>query len=362
MFGSRRGKSDARREQIVQATLTLLADIPLDQLSTRQIAREIGVSQPALFRHFGSKEDLLLAAIESSRVSLGAVAEAVLREPGGAEKQLEALALRLLEHLEKNPGLPRLLFANVAAGDGPMLGTIKQLHAMQSSLIAELVRQGQREGAFDPSLDPRDAALLFMGFLQGLTLTRKLVASAEPPAAQGRRLFELWKRSVRNAGTAKPVPEVATEAARRGEVRVLDVRPLLQQGIDPLDHVLETLPQLGPGGVLKIRAPFRPAPLIALLSSRGYHVGDERFDNRLFALEIWANGEPEPEDLRELEPPEPLERVLAACAELPAGGLYRARMPRHPRLLIPHLAQRGLGWSVCDEPDGTAFLSVVKPP
>lgn len=362
MFGSRRGKSDGRREQIVQATLSLLGDVPLDQLSTRQIAREIGVSQPALFRHFSSKEDLLLAAIESTRLSLGAVAEEVLSQPWGARKQLESLAGRLLEHLEKNPGLPRLLFANVAAGGGPMLGTIQQLHAMQSSLIAELVREGQREGAFDASIDARDAALLFMGFLQGLTLTRKLVGGTESLPEQGKRLFKLWLRSVSAVAPGAPLTDGVADNGRIGEVRVLDVRPLLAQGVDPLDQVLAALSELGPGATLKIRAPFRPAPLIALLSGRGYRVHDEQYDKRLFGLEIVPRGEPEPEDLRDLEPPAPLERVLVACSELPRGRVYRARVPRNPRMLLPRLEERGLGWSVCDEPDGSAFLSVFRKP
>jgi len=361
MFGARRGKSDSRREQIVEATLALLANVPLDQLSTRQIAKEIGISQPALFRHFSSRDDLLLAAIESTRASLSGVAEAVLRQTGGAEKQLESLATELLRHLEKTPGLPRLLFANVAAGEGPVLGAIKQLYSMQSSLVAELIRQGQREGRFDASIEARDAATLFVGFLQGLTLTRRLTPRDESFQQEGKRLFALWLRSVRKLGASEPLPNADTERPRRGELRVLDVRPLLEQGIEPLDSVLEALGELGPGGVLKVRAPFRPAPLVALLSGRGYRVSEERVEDRLWTLEIIEATEPEPDDLRELEPPEPLERVLFACSELAPGGIYRARLPRNPRMLIPHLRERGLTWSVCEEPDGSAFLSVFRP-
>jgi AcrR family transcriptional regulator len=361
IFGARRAKSEVRQQQIVAATLALLAEVPLDQLSTRQIARAIGVSQPALFRHFTSRDELLLAVIGASRSELARVAERILSEGQDPPAQLEALARELLRHLDRNPGLPRLMFANVAAGDGPVLGALRQLHSMQMSLVAELVRQGQRDGAFDPSIDPRDAATLFGGFLQGLTLTRRLEPSTDPLEIEGRRLCALWLKGLRATQPQQANAPGVTAVAQRDGLRALDVRPLLGQGIDPLDAVLEAVTAVGPGGVVKITAPFRPAPLIALLSSRGHAVRDEALGPRHFTVEVVNAGKPEPEDLRELEPPEPLERVLGASATLAPGGVYLARLPRHPRLLLPHLGQRGLAWSVYDEPDGSALLRVYRP-
>ena len=67
------------------------------------------------------------------------------------------------------------------------------------------------------------------------------------------------------------------------------------------------------------------------------------------------------EDLRELEPPEPLERVLLASAALAPGAAYLARLPRHPHLLVPHLRERGLGFAILEHADGSALLRVERP-
>ena len=67
------------------------------------------------------------------------------------------------------------------------------------------------------------------------------------------------------------------------------------------------------------------------------------------------------EDLSGLEPPEPLERVLRACARLAPGAVYCAHMPRTPTMLFPHLEARGLEWRVAARPDGTAMLWVRGP-
>ncbi len=47
------------REKILDAALTLLNEVGLDQFSTRRLAEKLGVQQPALYWHFKNKSDLL---------------------------------------------------------------------------------------------------------------------------------------------------------------------------------------------------------------------------------------------------------------------------------------------------------------
>jgi hypothetical protein len=50
-------------------------------------------------------------------------------------------------------------------------------------------------------------------------------------------------------------------------------------------------------------------------------------------------------DVSELPPPEPLERVLDALADLPAGDSLLVRLPMEPVLLYPMLRSMGLSWT-----------------
>lgn len=65
-------------------------------------------------------------------------------------------------------------------------------------------------------------------------------------------------------------------------------------------------------------------------------------------------------DLRELEAPEPMERVLLACADLQRGDVYLARVPHVPVPLFPHLESRGLSWRVHEEPGQGVWLAVFR--
>jgi len=65
-------------------------------------------------------------------------------------------------------------------------------------------------------------------------------------------------------------------------------------------------------------------------------------------------------DLRGLEAPEPMEKILSACTRLGPDEKYLAHLPHVPNLLFPHLESRGLNWQVFEEEDGSAVILIRR--
>lgn len=339
-----------RRDQIVAAVLDLLATTPLERVTTRAIAEAVGVSQPALFRHFASREALLLAVVEAARGELEkAIAPLVARRSAPLDTCL-ALAEHLAGYVEQNPGLPRLLFADMALEAPALRVAVAHLVSMQRTLVGELVAMAIREGSARVEVDPQAAATLFVGMMQGLVLqgdVQSLRARLRPVAA-------LWRYAIASEQRA-PVP---AEPPRRAAAVHLDVRPSLARGQDPLAQILAALSELGPGSLLVVTAPFRPKPLEALLSGRGHRVEVFKGSKDTFDLVCVVGGAPALLDLRDLEPPLPMEQVLVAAERLTQGEVLHAHLPRYPRMLLPQLAQRGFAHEVIELGDGTTLLRV----
>lgn len=365
--------TEERRGEIVEAALKLLARTSVEALTTRELAKALGLSQPALFRHFRTREELLLAVIGRARDDLEGIATQTLGSPANGPAQLRALGEALLAHVEREPGLPRLLFGAAGPAEGTVRNALRPLVSMQKALAAELVRQGQREGLLAADAAPDAAATLFVGMLQGLVLDWEL---AGRPAGLSERFpacFALWSRALGADVPAEhptrapaPVPAPARKrapSAPRAEttsaaLTLLDVRPILVRGVDPLGAILEALAAVPVGGVLAVVAPFRPAPLLALLGRRGHAVSVEPIAKNRFLVLVIAGGAPAIEDLRDLEPPEPLQRILAATGALAPGAVHIARTPRVPRLLMDRLRERRVRWQTLELPDGSALVRV----
>lgn len=144
----------------------------------------------------------------------------------------------------------------------------------------------------------------------------------------------------------------------------VDVRPILRAGGEPFSVIMAALARLAPGEGLRLYAPFKPVPLFDVMASKGFAhreaelEGGEweiRFmpDNApLEAVEPAADATrdedwPEPAvhlDNRDLDPPEPMVRILAALEQLAPGQTLHALLSREPVFLFRELTRRGHQW------------------
>ena len=154
--------------------------------------------------------------------------------------------------------------------------------------------------------------------------------------------------------TAKPAHLADTPPER---LRDVDVRAELRAGGEPFARIMAARRELSPGDVLRVRAIFEPAPLYAVMAKQGLAHWTEKLaddDWRVWFYEAATSAEPAPRkdaaagrghaivlDVRDLEPPEPMVRTLAALETLAAGESLLQVNVRVPQFLLPQLEKRG---------------------
>lgn len=135
----------------------------------------------------------------------------------------------------------------------------------------------------------------------------------------------------------------------------LDVREDIRQGGEPFARIMSAVKTLGADQALVLRAPFEPVPLYAALGKRGFaHWTERRADDD---WSVWFYREPagpdhaapaaptgegqDALDLRGLEPPEPMLRVLERLDTIGTGHRLTVLHDRRPLFLYPQLDARG---------------------
>lgn len=171
--------------------------------------------------------------------------------------------------------------------------------------------------------------------------------------------------------TARP-PELAGRRAVD-----LDVREDLRRGVEPFARIMAAVRALAPSDALALRAPFEPIPLYAALGRRGFSRWTERLGDDDWRVWFWpgptastAAAPPPPRaalldaplDVRGLEPPLPMVRVLERLEDLPPGGTLVVLHERRPLFLYPQLDARGFRHET-DEPEpGLVRIVIRRPP
>ena len=150
-----------RQKEIVEHSISLIAHRGIQDLTIRNIADAIGISEPAIYRHFKSKTDVVLAVIDSLESSVFGASEA----PGDpATRTLEEYVKRLLQRLEAAPDLAVVVFSDeVFMNNDKLIKRIRALMERSLSEITKLIRAGQRAGNIRTDVPPGDLALIFAG-------------------------------------------------------------------------------------------------------------------------------------------------------------------------------------------------------
>lgn len=139
----------------------------------------------------------------------------------------------------------------------------------------------------------------------------------------------------------------------------LDVREDIGRGREPFARIMAAVRSLGAEEVLVLRAPFEPQPLYGVLAKRGFAHWTECLAPDDWRVWFYTPASPagagiEPRrlllDVRGLEPPEPMVRVLRAADSLEAKDELEVSHDRRPMFLYGVLEERGFAHET-DEPE-----------
>ena len=153
-----------RRERLVETAATVFADGSYRGTTTSEIARAAGISEPILYRHFASKRDLYLAALDHVWRKARAAWERTLAEAPDVRAALEAMGRGHFSVRDCKHQLAELWVQALGeAAEDPELRRHLRRHMREvHGFWVDVIRRGQAEGALAPSRDAEAEAWIFM--------------------------------------------------------------------------------------------------------------------------------------------------------------------------------------------------------
>lgn len=134
----------SRRQQILEALAHELEVNPGERITTAGLARAVGVSEAALYRHFPSKAKMFEGLIEFIEESIFGLVNRILKEEDSSLKRCEKMLSLLLGFAERNPGLTRILSGEVLTGETERLRLrVGQFYERLETQIKQVLREGE---------------------------------------------------------------------------------------------------------------------------------------------------------------------------------------------------------------------------
>ena len=169
-----------RQQEILDRTIELVRKTGLGGLTTRKIAEGVGFTEAALFRHFPSKQALLLALMDRLEDLL---VEPIARIAGdgttGAAERLERIVRHHTTVVRQFNSLPIILLAEASvSADEALVDRMRTILQRYLSFLEDVVRAGQARGEIVDAIQPDCVAMLLLGAPAGLAIRHRLLPDA----------------------------------------------------------------------------------------------------------------------------------------------------------------------------------------
>ena len=159
--------TEVRRLEIIVAAQKIILTRGMGHLTIEAIAQEVGLTEGAIYRHFTSKQEVLLFLLEDVERTLFETLEKAKDKQGSSLMRLEEVLKADLSFLEGREGLSFIISQAGYLGDPEIQDRVSRIVTRYLKTIEVILGEGVESGEIKQDIDREAAAILFLGMVQG---------------------------------------------------------------------------------------------------------------------------------------------------------------------------------------------------
>ena len=161
--------STDRQKEIIDVSLDLIYTMGIQGLTIKNLSKKIGISEPAIYRHYENKISILLAILDYFKSNGEKMFIQEANSSDSVLQRIERIFSGHFEAFEKNPALVTVIFSEEIFRNEPVLQEkIARIIDQNSMVIKSLVAEGQAKGEIRSDIESKYLAIIIIGALRML--------------------------------------------------------------------------------------------------------------------------------------------------------------------------------------------------
>jgi len=158
-----------RQTQIMESALELIAEKGIQGLTIKNLSKKIGVSEPAIYRHFENKSAILVAILNNFKEMSSAMAGMIPAMEGTAFDKIGFMFSKVVELFMESPSYISVIFSEeVFKSDDVLKQKIVEVLKQNELTVEKIISNGQQNGNVRTDANSKYLALIVMGSLRFL--------------------------------------------------------------------------------------------------------------------------------------------------------------------------------------------------
>jgi AcrR family transcriptional regulator len=164
-----------RKERVVLTAIEIIDELGIQGLSTREIAERQGISEGTLFRHFKSKNEIILAVLDNfSKYDLD-IFDSVKLKGLTAKEAIIFLVDSYVTYYENYPAITAVTqIYGVLLSEPDFAEKLKSILFSRRNFLKEVIAEGQKTGEIKPDMESGTLADIFFGACGNICLVWRL--------------------------------------------------------------------------------------------------------------------------------------------------------------------------------------------
>jgi AcrR family transcriptional regulator len=187
----------ARQKEIIDAAISIIAGRGIQELTIKNLSKAIGISEPAIYRHYNSKMDILLGVLTFFEdINLGIFNKA-LSMAGTTPEKLEFIYKQHFDHFSNNPPLAAVVFSEeIFQNDQRLSARVSALMSRSQKHLLKIIEEGLNNGELRNDLSKEELSMIIMGPLRLIVVRWHLSKYGFDLKQKGNKLWMALKKLI----------------------------------------------------------------------------------------------------------------------------------------------------------------------
>ncbi|BFN38247.1 TetR/AcrR family transcriptional regulator [Fidelibacter multiformis] len=156
-----------RQKEIIHVSLELLSEYGIQGLTMKNLSKRIGISEPAIYRHFDNKVEILSALLDFFRQNNEGFFEKEVDKSFPAPDKIENILMNHFRVFTENPSLVTVIFAEeLFRNEAALSDKVISIMEYNSSVIKTILDDGQAAGTIRKDIPAEHLILMILGALR----------------------------------------------------------------------------------------------------------------------------------------------------------------------------------------------------
>jgi AcrR family transcriptional regulator len=187
-----------RQKEIMDTVMRLISEKGIQEFTIKNVSKNIGISEPAIYRHFESKMDILLGILSSFKQSTKTTSDRIRSSEISAIQQIKSILLEHFQEFTANPSIAAVIFSEeIFQNDKRLSEEVFSIMQLSQDTMIALIEKGQKSGEIRSDISKESLSLIMMGALRLMVTKWRLSGFSFDLEKEGTELWDSIEKILR---------------------------------------------------------------------------------------------------------------------------------------------------------------------